>query len=104
MSAREDLTLAQRYVDDPCRTVGRGAQEIGDGPDVRRVGTGTGRLRESITLLRESTAAATPMATTRRPEPVVIPDGPYDSSQWTKRDNLDGLDDEGLGAQGRHAP
>jgi hypothetical protein len=100
MSEREDLTLAQRHVDDPCRTVRRSAQQIGDRPGARRVGTGVGRPRESIALLRGATATATPMAT-RRPGPVATPDHPYDSSLWT---NIDGLDDEGLGAQGRHAP
>jgi hypothetical protein len=98
MSVHEDLALAQRYVDDLCRTVERLGREVGDDLDVRRVRTDAGHLRESIALLRDTAHAP---AHPHRPEPVVIPDDPYDSSLWT---NTDGLDDEGLGAQGRHAP
>lgn len=93
--------MAQRCVDDLCRTVGRIAQQIGDGLDVRRVGVDAGHLRESIALLRESAATAATSVAVDRPDRVVVPDDPYDSSLWT---NTDGLDDEGLGAQGRHAP
>lgn len=105
MSVPEDLAIVQRCIDDLCRTVGRLEQEVGDGLDVRRVRTDAEHLRESIALLRESVAvpgtAAMP-ADPRRPDPVVVPDDPYDSSLWTNTD--DGLDDEGLGAPGRHAP
>ncbi len=107
MSVHEDLATAQRYVDDLCRTVGRLEQEVGAGLDVRRVRTDAGHLRESIALLRDAAVPATtaapaaPSKASRGTDQVVIPDDPYDSSLWM---NTDGLDDEGLGAQGRHAP
>lgn len=114
MSVREDLAAAQAYADDLCRTVGRLEQQVGAGLDVRRVRTDADHLRESIALLRDAAApsgtaptTATPHGTAERSrtsEQVVVPDAPYDRSLWTNRDDTDGLDDEGLGAQGRHAP
>jgi hypothetical protein len=111
MSVLEDLATAQAFADDLCRTVGRLEQQVGAGLDVRRVRTDADHLRESIALLRDAAAQAGTARTTATPhrmaehartaEQVVIPDAPYDSSLWT---NTDGLDDEGLGAQGRHAP
>lgn len=99
--------MAQASVDDLCRTVGRLEQQVGAGLDVRRVRTDAHHLRESIALLRDAAAQAGTAATaatsggSHTTEQVAIPDAPYDSSLWT---NTDGLDDEGLGAQGRHAP
>ncbi|NBM15879.1 hypothetical protein [Streptomyces sp. GC420] len=99
MSLQDDLTAAQRCLDDLVRSVGRVEQRLGStGLDVRRVRTDTEHLRESLSLLRA--AAAT---TTGRPEQhpsdlVTIPDTPYNSALWTDSD------DEGLGARDRHAP
>jgi hypothetical protein len=102
--------MAQACADDLCRTVGRLERQVGTGIDVRRVRTDADHLRESIALLRDAAAQAgtAAMAATsggsQTAEQVVIPDAPYDSSLWTNGDDTDGLDDEGLGAQGRHAP
>ncbi|GHJ35748.1 hypothetical protein [Streptomyces sp. TS71-3] len=104
MVVHDDLAIVQRCIDDLCRTVGRLEQEVGGGLDVRRVRTDADHLRESVALLRESAAAP---GAAHRPEPVVVPDDPYDRSLWMNADEADehdGLDDEGLGARDRHAP
>ncbi|MGW6138333.1 hypothetical protein ACWFRM_09445 [Streptomyces sp. NPDC055144] len=95
MSLNDDLTAAERCLDELCRTVGRLERQLDGGLDVRRVRTDADHLRESVALLRAAAAAPPP---TRRPELVPVPDTPYDSSLWTDSD------DEGLGARDRHAP
>jgi len=95
MSLNDDLSAAERCLDELCRTVGRLERQLDSGLDVRRVRTDADHLRESIALLRAAAAAPTPPL---RPELVPVPDTPYDSSLWTDSD------DEGLGARDRHAP
>ncbi|RVU19541.1 hypothetical protein EOT10_29065 [Streptomyces antnestii] len=95
MSVNDDLTAADRCLDELRRTVERLERQLGGGLDVRRVRTDTDHLRESVALLRAASAAPAPP---RRPEPVPVPETPYDSSLWTDSD------DEGLGARDRHAP
>ncbi|WP_327353667.1 hypothetical protein [Streptomyces sp. NBC_01304] len=95
MSLQDDLTAVQRCLDDLVRSVGRLEQQVGPGLDIRRVGTDTDHLRDSVALLR---AAAPALPPKQRPEMVTIPDTPYDRSLWTDSD------DEGLGARDRHAP
>ncbi|QEV20025.1 hypothetical protein [Streptomyces alboniger] len=103
MALHNELTAVQRCVDELVRTVGRLEQQAGDqvaGVDVRRVRTDTDRLSESVALLRAS-ALPQPREEPRAPDLVTIPDAPYDSSLWSSAGDLD---DEGLGASGRHAP
>ncbi|MFG3331065.1 hypothetical protein ACGFZZ_03595 [Streptomyces tendae] len=96
MSVHDDLSSAQRSLDDLSRTVTRLEQQLGSGDlEVRRVRVDADHLRESVALLRA--AVAQPDAP-RRPDLVPIPDTPYDGSLWTDSD------DEGLGARDRHAP
>ncbi|MFI6687681.1 hypothetical protein [Streptomyces sp. NPDC050485] len=98
MSLQDELTAAQRCLDDLVRTVGRLEGQVEHGLDIRRVRTDADHLRESLALLRE---AAPPCGTPARPDLVTIPDAPYDTSLWTDSD------DEGLGsarARGRRAP
>ncbi|MEW2047522.1 hypothetical protein ACIBAH_27340 [Streptomyces sp. NPDC051445] len=96
MSVHDDLTTAQRCLDDLSRSVGRLEQQLGSsGLEMRRVRTDAEHLRESVALLRE---AASHPGSSRGPELVTIPDTPYDDSLWID------TDDEGLGARGRHAP
>jgi len=96
MSVHDELTSVQRCLDDLNRSVGRLEQQLGSGGlEIRRVRTDADHLRESVALLRETTAAP---ASQQRPELVTIPDTPYDTTLWTD------TDDEGLGARGRHAP
>ncbi|MCT9091094.1 hypothetical protein N4G70_19840 [Streptomyces sp. ASQP_92] len=97
MSLHDELTAAQRCLDDLVRTVGRLEQQVGHGLDIRRVRTDADHLRESLALLRE----AAPAGATARPDLVTIPDAPYDASLWTDSD------DEGLGStrsRGRRTP
>ena len=97
MSVNDELTSVQRCLDDLNRSVGRLEQQLGSGGlEIRRVRTDADHLRESVALLRETTAA--PASQQQRPELVTIPDTPYDTTLWTD------TDDEGLGARGRHAP
>ncbi|RCH66299.1 hypothetical protein DT019_23945 [Streptomyces sp. SDr-06] len=98
MSLQDELTAAQRCLDDLVRTVGRLEKQVGDGLDIRRVRTDADHLRESLALLRE---AAPPGGAPARPDLVTIPDTPYDTSLWTDSD------DEGLGStrsRGRRTP
>ncbi|GAA2072809.1 hypothetical protein GCM10009801_25660 [Streptomyces albiaxialis] len=94
-SLHEELTVAQRCLDDLARSVSRLEERVGSGLEIRRVRSDTEHLRESLSLLRDATPKAVPE---QHQEMVTIPDAPYDSGLWTD------VDDEGLGAQDRHAP
>ncbi|MEC4018492.1 hypothetical protein [Streptomyces sp. H27-D2] len=96
MSLQDDLTAAQRCLDDLVRSIGRLEARIGSGLEIRRVRSDTDHLRESLALLHDS--APPDRERSGRPAMVTIPDAPYDSALWTD------VDDEGLGAQDRHAP
>ena len=96
-SLHDDLTAAQRCLDELTRTVDRLEHALGSGLEVRRVRSDTEHLRESLALLRAaSPAAGSPSAA--HPEMVTIPDKPYDHGLWSD------VDDEGVGAKDRHAP
>lgn len=96
-SLHDDLTAAQRCLDELTRTVARLESTLGSGLEVRRVRSDTEHLRESLALLRAaSPAAGSPGAA--HPEMVPIPDKPYDHGLWSD------VDDEGVGAKDRHAP
>ncbi|MFJ6747065.1 MULTISPECIES: hypothetical protein [unclassified Streptomyces] len=97
MSLQDELTAVERSLEDLVRSVGRLAERVGSGLEVRRVRSDTEHLRESLGLLKESVAAAPPGRTGDDPM-VSIPDTPYDSALWTD------AEDEGLGAKDRHAP
>ena len=94
-SLHEELTAAQRCLDDLARCVSRLEERVGSGLEIRRVRSDTEHLRESLSLLKDATPKAAPE---QRQEMVTIPDKPYDSGLWTD------VDDEGLGAQDRRAP
>ncbi|GAB2788548.1 hypothetical protein [Streptomyces daliensis] len=94
-SLYDELTAAQRCVDDLARSISRLEQHIGTGLEIRRVRSDAEHLRESLSLLRAATPDAAPAPLT---EMVTIPDQPYDSGLWND------VDDEGLGAKDRHAP
>ncbi|MEU3754393.1 hypothetical protein AB0H17_16750 [Streptomyces olivoreticuli] len=94
MSLNDEVTAVQRCLDDLGRALARlepllGARDL----ELRRVRTDAAHLRESVTLLRTAHPADQP-----RPEPVPVPDAPYDASLWKD------ADEEGLGARDRHAP
>ncbi|OEV07931.1 hypothetical protein K378_00367 [Streptomyces sp. Amel2xB2] len=96
-SLHDDLTAAQRCLDELTRTVDRLEHTLGSGLEVRRVRSDAEHLRESLALLRASSpAAGAPGAA--HPEMVTIPDKPYDHGLWSD------VDDEGVGAKDRHAP
>lgn len=95
MSVQDDLATVRRCIDDLRRCVGRLEREAGAGPEARRVRIDADHLHESVTQLHA--AAVRP----HTPEPVLIPEAPYDRALWG---DTDGLDDEGLGARDRHAP
>lgn len=95
MSLQDELTAAQRCIDDLVRRVDRLEQEVGAGLEIRRVRTDAEHLRESLGLLLESSPQA---RTGSPPEMVIIPDDPYKSSLWTD------TDDEGLGVRDHRAP
>ena len=98
MSLHEELTAAQRCLDDLARSVCRLEERVGTGLEIRRVRSDTEHLKESLSLLR----AATPERPAEpRVEMVSIPDQPYDTGMWTAAGDMD---DEGLGAKDRHAP
>jgi hypothetical protein len=69
--------------------VGAGRAQ-GDGPDARRIRADLAHLRESLALLRASSA---PEGSARPRVMVEIPDTPYDPAMW--RD----ADDEGIGCR-----
>ncbi|WP_415951166.1 hypothetical protein [Streptomyces sp. KLOTTS4A1] len=96
MSLRDELTAAQRCLEDLNRAIARLEQQVSPGLDIRRVHTDAEHLRDSLTLLREAAAPGT--SPQQRPEMVGVPDAPYDRSLWAD------ADDEGLGASDRHAP
>ncbi|GLX51549.1 hypothetical protein Shyhy01_44990 [Streptomyces hygroscopicus subsp. hygroscopicus] len=95
MSVHDDLTMAQRSLDELRRSLDRLEQQLGGGLEVRRARLDADHLRESVALLRESAAA---QGSANRPDLVTVSDTPYDISLWTDSD------DEGLGARDRHAP
>lgn len=96
MALHDELTSAQRCLDELLRYVKRLEQQLGSGGlEMRRVRMDADRLRESLALLRDADPA---LAKAKRPDLVQIPDTPYDNSLWTDSD------DEGLGARDRHAP
>lgn len=96
-SLHDDLTAAQRCLDELTRTVDRLEHTLGSGLEVRRVRSDTEHLRESLALLRAASPAAGPPSSAH-PEMVTIPDKPYDHGLWSD------VDDEGVGAKDRHAP
>ncbi|MEU6081512.1 hypothetical protein [Streptomyces sp. NPDC047108] len=98
MSVSDDLTAAQRSLDELTRSLGRLEQQVGGSLEVRRVRTDADHLRESLALLRDSAGQGRTQAPARHPEMVTIPDTPYNSALWTD------AEDEGLGARDRHAP
>ncbi|MEV0373006.1 hypothetical protein AB0I10_24805 [Streptomyces sp. NPDC050636] len=101
MALQNELTAAQRSLDDLVRSVERLSQQVGSGLEIRRVRSDTDHLRESIGLLKESVAAAPPGrggAKNGSEAMVLVPDTPYDSKLWTD------VDEEGLGAKNRRAP
>lgn len=95
MTLQDEMTAVQRCLDELTRSVSRLEQQVGSGLEIRRVRSDTEHLRESLALLRASAPQSTPAP---RPEMVTIPDTPYDTTLWTD------AEDEGLGAQDRHAP
>jgi len=96
MSVNDELTSAQRCLDELLRFVKRLEQQVGSGGlEMRRVRADADRLRESLALLKETAPGP---AKPGRPDLVSIPDTPYDNSLWTDSD------DEGLGARHRPTP
>ncbi|MFI1013953.1 hypothetical protein [Streptomyces sp. NPDC020965] len=83
MSQQADLATIQQRLDELVRRVGELERTVD-----RLSGTGTG------TPSRGGSAA--PPA--ERPDLIIIPDAPYDTTLWTDSD------DEGLGVRDRHAP
>ncbi|MGK5641125.1 hypothetical protein ACSNOK_22845 [Streptomyces sp. URMC 126] len=89
MSLNDDLTAVQRCLGELDRTLGRLERRLGgDGPELRRMRSDAGHLRESLSLLREAQPPERP-----RPAMVQIPDTPYDPSLWR------GADEEGIGSR-----
>ncbi|MGY5124382.1 hypothetical protein [Streptomyces nigrescens] len=99
MSLQDAMTAVERSLDDLVRSVGKLETQLGAGLDIRRVRTDTDHLRESLTLLKQSVAAAPPVHR-RTPEVEMVPisDAPYNSALWTD------AQDEGLGSRNGHAP
>jgi hypothetical protein len=99
-SLHDEMTAAQRCLDELAHTVSRLEQRVGGGLEIRRVRSDTEHLRESLALLRASTAPPeSPTAPgAASPEMVTIPDKPYDHGLWSD------VDDEGVGAKDRRAP
>ena len=95
MSLDEELTAAQRCLEDLTRSVNRLERRVGSGLEIRRVRSDAEHLRESLSLLRDS---APERLCAGGPELVLIPDAPYDRELWAD------ADDEGLGARDRRAP
>ncbi|GEB52076.1 MULTISPECIES: hypothetical protein [Streptomyces] len=95
MALHEELTAAQRCLDDLARSVDRLAQQVGAGLEIRRVRSDTEHLKESLALLRDAAPRQAPAPLV---EMVPVPEQPYDQGLWTD------VDDEGLGASGRRAP
>jgi hypothetical protein len=97
MSLQDDLTAAQRSLDELARSLGRLERHVGPGLDIRRVRTDADHLRESLALLRDA-APRQERPDTLRPGMINVPDAPYNAALWAD------ADDEGLGARDRHAP
>ncbi|CAM3345651.1 MULTISPECIES: hypothetical protein [Streptomyces] len=97
MSSHEELTAAQRCLDDLNRCVSRLEKHVGTGLEIRRVRSDTEHLKESLALL-SATAPRHPAEPGLHAEMVLISDQPYDPGLWTD------VDDEGLGARDRRAP
>lgn len=97
MSLHDELTAAERALDELERAVVRLEHRLGDGLDIRRVRTDTDHLGDSLRLLRTAAAPARTSAP-GGPQVVPVPDTPYDSALWSD------AEDEGLGAKDRHAP
>lgn len=95
MPLHEELTAAQRCLDELARSIARLEQHVGTGLEMRRVRSDAEHLRESLALLKAATPDQVPPV---QPEMVTITDQPYDTGLW--RD----VDDEGLGAKDRRAP
>ncbi|WP_016907622.1 hypothetical protein [Streptomyces xiaopingdaonensis] len=95
MSLDEELTAAQRCLEDLTRSVNRLERRVGAGLEMRRVRSDTDHLKESLSLLRASSPEPPGAG---GPELVLIPEAPYDRELWTD------VDDEGLGARDRRAP
>ncbi|NDZ79219.1 hypothetical protein G3I19_11975 [Streptomyces sp. SID10853] len=105
MPLQDDVTAAQRCLDELVRSLGPLEERLGSGLEIRRVRTDAGHLRESLALLREAVPAAGPAA--GRPDLVTISDAPYDTTLWSAAASSatgDYVDDEGIGARDRHAP
>lgn len=98
MSLQDDLTSAQRSVDDLVRALNRVESELGDCLDLRRVRNDAAHLREGLALLRESAQRSGTAQQRARSEMVPIPDAPYDPALWAD------AEDEGLGSPHGHAP
>jgi len=98
MPLQDELTTAQRCLDELARTIGRMEREVGGGLEIRRVRSDTEHLRESLALLRASVprprdgALGGALDGESPPDVVIVPDTPYDSALWA------GAEDEGLGA------
>ncbi|WP_406348041.1 hypothetical protein OHA44_12705 [Streptomyces sp. NBC_00144] len=104
MPLHDDLTAAQRSLDELVRSLGLLEERLGSGLEVRRVRTDAGHLRESLALLRAAVPAARPAS---GPDLVTISDTPYDTALWSSAASSatdDYVDDEGIGARDRHAP
>ncbi|HWM40605.1 MAG TPA: hypothetical protein VNS49_26225 [Streptomyces sp.] len=96
-SLHDDLTAAQRCLDELTHTVNRLERQVGSGLEIRRVRSDAEHLRESLALLRAASPTTGAPSTTHL-EMVTIPDKPYDQGLWSD------VDDEGVGAKDRHAP
>ncbi|MEE1939235.1 hypothetical protein V1L54_07380 [Streptomyces sp. TRM 70361] len=90
MSLQDELTAAQRCLDELVRTVARLERDVGGGLEIRRVRSDADHLRESLSLLR----ASVPRQPADAPpgEIVIVPDTPYDRALWAD------AEEEGLGA------
>jgi hypothetical protein len=95
MPQQDEPSTVQRRLDDLCRVAPRLEDPLANSLDMRRVHAGTRPLRDSLTLLRES---APRTAAAKRPEPVTIPDAPYDPKLRS------GAEDEGPGSPYGHSP
>ncbi|MEU9110341.1 hypothetical protein AB0D04_00770 [Streptomyces sp. NPDC048483] len=99
MSLQDELTAVERNLTELIRSVARLEEHIGAGLDMRRVRSDANHLRESLGLLKESAAGAKQARPgAAKDEMVTVSDAPYDPALWK------GADDEGLGAEDRHAP
>lgn len=97
-SLHDDLTAAQRCLDELARAVERLERTLGSGLEVRRVRSDAEHLRESLALLRAASSPSHSAPGTTHLEMVTITDKPYDHGLWSD------VDDEGVGAKDRRAP